>query len=231
MFATVLVIPVACRAADAPAAEPSAAFSVQDVESTRANFGRRISKRYLAVDVVVNNPTNKKIQLDKSALWFEVDYESAMKRGEAAQVFSFGSEHSFAQFAESFTSVLGTFDSIAGGRQQMFQLLDFGVAVLSGLSSGGVLNSARAKGSVALLTGLVLPRVQSIYWNPETEKAKRTNLVLQGSDRYFQVPPHTSVQSKVFLPRTIILGLSQKPVKIARIRQIHIELEVVGELR
>jgi len=229
-------IPAVCFApclfgADVPTAEPSAAFSIQDSESTRANFGRRIAKRYLAVDVVVNNPTGKKIQLDKSALWFEVDYETVAKPGKPARVLAFGSEHSMAQFAETFPSVLGTFDAIAGGRQQVLQLLDFGVALLAGLSSGGVLNSSRAKGSVALLTGLVLPRVQAIYWNPETEKTMRTNLVMQSADRFIQVPPRSSVQTKVFLPRTAVLGLSRTPVRIAQVREIHLDLEVVGELR
>lgn len=230
LAALAFVVTSRCQAADLLVTEVSAAFSIQDVVSTRANFGRRIASRYLAIDVVVNNPTEKKIQLDKSALWFEVDYETVGSR-EPAQVLAFGTDHRLAQFAEAFPSVLGTFDSIAGGHQQVFQLLDFGVAVLVGLSSGGVLNSARAKGSVALLTGLVLPRVQSIYWNPELEKAKRTNLVLQAADRFLQVPPHSSVQAKVFLPRTGILGLARTPVRVARVRQVHIETEVVGELR
>jgi hypothetical protein len=230
-LAVALALSGRCQAADSLAVDVSAAFSIQDVVSTRANFGRRIASRYLAIDVVVNNPTEKKIQLDKSALWFEVDYETVGSRKEPPQILAFGKDHRMAQFGEAFPSVLGTFDSIAGGHQQVFQLLDFGVAVLVGLSSGGVLNSARAKGSVALLTGLVLPRVQSIYWNPELEKAKRTNLVLQGADRFLQVPPHSSVQAKVFLPGTAILGLARTPVRVAQVRQIHLETEVVGEVR
>ncbi len=228
MVAAILAIAACCQAADPT---PAAAFSIQDSESTRLNFGRRIANRYLALDIVVNNPSARKIQLDKSALWFEADYETVGKRGQPKQVLVFGQDHNLAQFAESFQAVLGTFDSIAGGRQQAYQLLDLGVALLAGLSSGGVLKSAQAKGAVGLITGLVLPRAQAIYWNPEVEKAKRTNLVLQSADRFLQVPPHSSVQTKVFLPRQAILGLNRLPVRIAQVRQIHIELEAVGELR
>ncbi|MEO8027022.1 MAG: hypothetical protein ABI823_11135 [Bryobacteraceae bacterium] len=211
--------------------DPGAGFSVQDTESTRANFGSRIAHRYLAVDVVIRNPTERKIQIDKSALWFEVDYETIPDPGEPPALLAFGVHHNFAQFAETFPAVLGTFDSIAGGRQKAFQLLELGVALAAGLSSGGVIRSAEARGAIALVTGLVLPRVQGIYWNPEVEKAKRTQLVTQSADRIVQIPPFSSVQTKVFLPRRGILGLSRTTVRIARVRRIHLDLEVVGETR
>src|SRR5262249_35233275 len=103
---------------------PSASFSIEDSESVRANFGQRIANRYLAIDVAVYNPTSRKIQLDKASLWFEVDYATIPDaKGEVSQILEFGRDHQYAQFAEAFPSVLGTFDAIAGGRQKSYQIL------------------------------------------------------------------------------------------------------------
>jgi hypothetical protein len=56
-------------------------MSIMDQVTAQRNYGNRIAKRYIAVTLDVKNPTSKKIQFNKSALYFDVDYIEAKERG------------------------------------------------------------------------------------------------------------------------------------------------------
>ncbi len=58
--------------------QPNVTFAVVSPADVRLNFGRGIADHLIVVDLTVKNPGTKKIQLRKSAIWFEVDY-SAVK--------------------------------------------------------------------------------------------------------------------------------------------------------
>ncbi len=57
-------------------------LSIMDQITMDRNFGRRMSKRYLAVTLDVKNPTAKKLQFKKSAIYFDVDYVESKEREE-----------------------------------------------------------------------------------------------------------------------------------------------------
>src|SRR5579863_534679 len=56
-------------------------LSVMDQVTARRNYGNRIAKRYIAVTLDVKNPTSKKVQFNKSAMHFDVDYVEAKEKG------------------------------------------------------------------------------------------------------------------------------------------------------
>jgi hypothetical protein len=62
-------------------------MTVMDQTTVARNFGQRIAKRYLAVSLEVKNPTVKKLQFNKSALYFDVDYIEAKEKWGATDFF------------------------------------------------------------------------------------------------------------------------------------------------
>lgn len=56
-------------------------MSIMDQVTAQRNYGNRIAKRYIAVTLDVKNPTAKKIQFNKSALYFDVDFVEAKEKG------------------------------------------------------------------------------------------------------------------------------------------------------
>jgi len=52
-------------------------MSIMDQVTAQRNYGNRIAKRYIAVTLDVYNPTQKKVQFNKSAMYFDVDYVEA----------------------------------------------------------------------------------------------------------------------------------------------------------
>jgi IPT/TIG domain len=56
-------------------------MSIMDQVTALRNYGNRIAKRYIAVTLDVKNPTSKKIQFNKSAMYFDVDYVEAKEKG------------------------------------------------------------------------------------------------------------------------------------------------------
>ena len=56
-------------------------MTVMDQTTVARNFGQRIAKRYLAVTLDVRNPTAKKLQFNKGAIYFDVDYIEAKEKG------------------------------------------------------------------------------------------------------------------------------------------------------
>jgi hypothetical protein len=61
--------------------QPNVSFSVIDPNTVGHNFGDRIARRYIAVDLQIKNPGVKKIQVQKSSIWFEADYIAAARQG------------------------------------------------------------------------------------------------------------------------------------------------------
>jgi hypothetical protein len=55
-------------------------MTIVDQTTADRNFGTRIAKRYLAVTLDVKNPTAKKLQFNKSAVYFDVDYIEAKEK-------------------------------------------------------------------------------------------------------------------------------------------------------
>ncbi len=58
-------------------AKPNVSFTVVDPDTIEHNFGGKIASRYVVVDLEVFNPGPKKVQVHKSAVWFDVDYIAA----------------------------------------------------------------------------------------------------------------------------------------------------------
>jgi hypothetical protein len=56
-------------------------MSIMDQITAQRNYGNRIAKRYIAVTLDVYNPTPKKVQFNKSAMYFDVDYIEAREQG------------------------------------------------------------------------------------------------------------------------------------------------------
>jgi hypothetical protein len=56
--------------------QPNVTFSIVAPDNIMWNFGKRIADRYTVVDLTIKNPGTKKIQVKRSAIWFEVDYAS-----------------------------------------------------------------------------------------------------------------------------------------------------------
>jgi hypothetical protein len=56
-------------------------MSIMDQVTAQRNYGNRIAKRYIAVTLDVYNPTAKKVQFNKSAMYFDVDYVEAREQG------------------------------------------------------------------------------------------------------------------------------------------------------
>lgn len=54
-------------------------MTIMDQTTASRNYGNRIAKRYLLVNLDVRNPGDKKLQFNKSALYFDVDYVEAEK--------------------------------------------------------------------------------------------------------------------------------------------------------
>ncbi|HUI43045.1 MAG TPA: fibronectin type III domain-containing protein, partial [Terriglobia bacterium] len=65
--------------------QANVSFNVVDPDTVKHNFGSSISGRYVVVDLTVRNPGTKKIQLKKSAVWFEADYVTAKDQGPREQ--------------------------------------------------------------------------------------------------------------------------------------------------
>jgi len=57
------------------------AMTIMDQVTTQRNYGNRIAKRYVAVTLDVRNPTATKVQFNKSAMYFDVDYVEAKEQG------------------------------------------------------------------------------------------------------------------------------------------------------
>jgi hypothetical protein len=55
-------------------------ITIMDQVTAQLNYGSRIAKRYIAVMLDVKNPTEKKLQFNKSAMYFDVDYVEARGR-------------------------------------------------------------------------------------------------------------------------------------------------------
>jgi hypothetical protein len=55
-------------------------MSIMDQTTAQRNYGNRMAKRYIAVTLDVKNPTAKKVQFNKSALYFDADYVEAVER-------------------------------------------------------------------------------------------------------------------------------------------------------
>ena len=58
-------------------------MTIMDQVTVQRNYGNRIAKRYIAVTLDVKNPTSQKVQFNKSAIYFDVDYAESMERKRA----------------------------------------------------------------------------------------------------------------------------------------------------
>jgi hypothetical protein len=56
-------------------------MTIMDQVTAQRNYGNRIAKRYIAVNLDVANPTATKVQFNKSAIYFDVDYVEAKEQG------------------------------------------------------------------------------------------------------------------------------------------------------
>lgn len=55
-------------------------MSIMDQTTAQRNYGNRMAKRYIAVTLDIKNPTSKKVQFNKSALYFDADFVEATEK-------------------------------------------------------------------------------------------------------------------------------------------------------
>ena len=221
--------PVVARRNTSPAVDekaPNITYTIVDLETIRRNFGIRISQNYLVAMIEVHNPTAKKLQLNKSALWFDVDYVEAyndkrvgFRRAlglgsdlhtndviipQNARVFRYGIDHTQRHFAHNFTQILSAFDATTSSKNSHMQAFELGGAILSTIATA----TTGVDFGIAthLITGVVLPGIKAIALNPEEENRKRSNLVNQGLQNITPISPFGSASTLVFLPRKGILA-------------------------
>jgi hypothetical protein len=227
---------IARRSTSPPVDErtPNISFTLVDQETIRRDFGTRMKENYLVAMVEVHNPTAKKLQLNKSALWFDVDYVEAydekrpffLKRWVGlgsdldankvfiprdAHVFRYGIDHTQRHYPHNFGQILGAFDATASFKNKEAQGFELVGAILSGIAS--VAASENLNTSTHLVAGLLIPGVKSILLNPDDENRKRSNLVTQGLQNYVQIPPSGTASTLVFLPRKGMLAVIDRGEK------------------
>jgi len=228
---------IARRSTSPPVDElsPNITFSAMDVESVRRNFGERINANYLVEMVEAHNPTPKKLQLNKSGLWFDVDYIEAYPRKSApvikrvlgftvdsrsnelmipgdARVFRYGIDQTQRQYPDNFAAILGTFDATGTSKAKRVQGYELVGSLLSGIAAA----EASIEFSLAthLIAGVLIPGVKGIAVNPEDENRKRSNLVSQGLQNIIEVPPYGTASTLVFLPRKGLLSFVDRGEQI-----------------
>jgi hypothetical protein len=219
-------------------------FTVIDSETAKRNFFKRISNNYHVINLELHNPTNKKLQLNKSALWFDVDYAEGIdlfsnnpKLKSDGKRFLFGIDHTQRHTPHTFTQVLASFDAQTGKEKTIFDGIEVAGAIMTGLVT--TVDSENFSTAVRLLTGILIPGVRNAVMNPEEINRKRANMIAQGLQNIVQIPPRSSISTVVFLPRKGILALmdtsdsastTMVPVIITLIRDVHMDLEVVAEV-
>ncbi len=78
-----LVRSVLLRRVTKPASDQSllnVSMTIMDQETVRRNYGYRIAGHYIAVKLDLANRTSKKLQFNKSAIWFDADYRAVGKK-------------------------------------------------------------------------------------------------------------------------------------------------------
>jgi hypothetical protein len=222
--------------------QANVSFTVVDDESASRNFGKRIADNYLVIDLQVRNPSTKKVQIRKSAVWFEVDYRSRTgdvnldtgpctagvpANGQTARQYLFGRDHSFEHHSEDFLTVMGSFDQASGAKDRWLQLLDIVTSGASGLTF--LVQGTLFPQTVSWATGVVVPTFRKVVLSPEEEKRRRSQLLTQSFGDIIQIGPQSSESTKVFLARTPIAGQFPEPVTVSQVRDVHLVLEVVSE--
>lgn len=202
-------------------------YTVNDTESVNKNFGRRIGDKYFVVDLHILNPSSKKVQLRKSAVWFAVDYSDQAAESGGKQ-YLYGRDHWIEHHPHDFLTVLGTFDDTTGKKAKIEKLVDLAIAAAAGVS-GVWTTSGNYPKVVAFIAGIAKPAYNNVWNNPEEEKRKRTQLLQQSFADIIQIGPQSSETTKVFVPRALIDSQFVQPVYVRQIRDVHIELEVVSE--
>jgi hypothetical protein len=201
-------------------------FALMDQASAISTFGHRIGERYLVVQLEIHNPTSKKLQLNKSAVWFDVDYvEAYPKKGSPfwkkalgfgwsppkslippeARVFRYGIDQTTRHSPHSFQEILGVFDATTNYKNRTASYYDLQGSLLGSIASSIGDNSA-LNIAAHLVTGTLLPGIKQLMLDPEGENRKRSNLVNQGLQNFIQVGPGTAASTLVFLPQETILA-------------------------
>ena len=234
--------------------QPNVTFTIVPHDSVSRNFGKPIADHYIVIDLMVKNPGVKKIQVKRSAIWFEVDYADAKPHQNTTTGkpefyhHLYGLDHVEQATPEDWLTVLGVYDGYATIKQFLGpKSIDGILAVLTALSGTAI----RSKGLAQVLpkfTGLIAPAAKDWFWNDEEDKRRRTNLLSQSLTDLVQVPAGSVVATKVFLPRVFIekLFLTDKlkveasvstggisttvvtdSVVIESVRNVHVDLEVI----
>lgn len=223
-------------------------FTPVDPSTVSRTFSRRIARQYLVVDLIVKNPGPKKVQFKKSAVWFEVDYVEAevnkegdvnalppanpsalRKDGTARRTYRYGLEHSQEHAPTEFLTVLGVFDDRSAKTQRVFDLVKVGVGVFAALG-GTIFTGSDYNKAMSILGNTLLPGFRDIFVNEEVTNRLRRQLIDQSFPNIIQVASKSSEQTKLFLPRHILLGKAARPVFILQVRDVHLDLEVVSEV-
>lgn len=208
--------------------QPNVGFAVVDDRSVASNFGKSIADQYVVIDLQVRNPSTRKIQLRKSALWFEVDYRGS---GPAQKTqYLFGKDHQFQHAPHDFLTVMGTFDGATSNKEKALKLSDIAITALAGatifLTEGATLYPR----TISWVAGIVNPTMRNILFNEQDEKRRRNQMLTQSFADIIQISPQSSVITKVFLPKSPIRSLFKDQVEVAQVRDVHLYLEVVSEM-
>jgi outer membrane protein assembly factor BamE (lipoprotein component of BamABCDE complex) len=236
--------------------QPNVTFAIVAPDSVMWNFGKRIADRYIVIDLTIKNPGIKKIQVKRSAVWFEVDYASIpagsrlttglfslnrtdalRKTMEDPQVaessklrrYRYGIDHVEQQTTEDWLTLLGVYDGFSNFLQLSGpKAIDVVMAIVSGLS-GTAIHSKGLERVLPTFTGMIVPAIKDYVWSDANEKRKRMDLLQQSLSEFVQIPAQSALSTKVFLPKFPIDKLFARSVIIESVRNVHIDLEVISE--
>jgi hypothetical protein len=190
--------------------EPYVTYSIEDSETVKRNFGRRIAFNYIVVSLQIHNPTDQTIQLNKSSVWFDCDYVSIANKdlysnnpATTGHNFLFGIDQEQQQHAITLQQVVASFDAQSGLEKSIFDGADLSGAILAGLI--GFYNNTEYSVAVNLFTGVLLPGIRNIVTQPDEITKKRTLLLGLSLDSIVQAGPKSSAKTLVFLPKKGIL--------------------------
>jgi hypothetical protein len=222
--------------------------------TVKEQMRHRIGKRYLAVTLDVKNPTAQKLQFNKSAVYFDVDYIEAQEKRdnefnelalgvftlgivhpspyaapfvarENGRVFRFGLEQNVKHSPISYLAALGSFDETTERTQQEFDTIQLLASIMNTIATGGIAGGPSFRSASSLLSGVFLPGLKGIVLNDSRINRYRSNLVTQTLQEVIEVPAGGSASTVVLLPRNGILDFDKAKIPVMIERVIDVHLE------
>lgn len=248
-------------------------MTLMDHETIRRNYGASLAEQYFAVKLDIANRTTKRLQFNKAAVYFDVDFVASSgeyakrktnavadvtldfvranvydapfapcnghdpKAGEdPCRIYRFGIEQNQHVFADSYLSVLGSFDYTTQRTDRGLKLVELLGSTLTTIATGGAvaqMNNTAFRDSASILAGVFIPNVRSIVMNNAEINRERANLAAQTFQEIVQIAPMSHAYTVILLPRYPLLAVdgAERKVLIDRIVDVHIDPDVVNGVK